>query len=117
MADHFEALGPFRFTATMLIYDSGHEFKMIPYDQIISAELERPATDDPAAILVRTRKAPPLPVVPHLDAGNFDPTNVLARIHSAAHLDDTDPSELSVSSVGQALPVYPESSGKRRGYR
>ena len=39
MADHFETLGPFRFTATMMVYDSGHEFQMIPYDQILSAEV------------------------------------------------------------------------------
>jgi len=40
MAADIEILGPFRFTATILIYDSGHEFQMVPYDQIVSAQIE-----------------------------------------------------------------------------
>ena len=48
MSEHVEALGPFRFTATLLVYDSGHEFRMVPYDQIASAEIETAGADDPA---------------------------------------------------------------------
>src|ERR1700680_4294722 len=50
MAGHAEILGPFRFTATMLVYDIGYEFQMVPYDQIVRSEIEWSTTGEPPAI-------------------------------------------------------------------
>ena len=80
-----EKLGPFRFTATLLVYDSGHEFQMVPYDQIVSAE-ETP--DDVPAISVKTRKGRRYQWYRAWMQGTFDPQKVLEKIRAAAHLDD-----------------------------
>ena len=82
MAEHSEALGPFRFTASMLVYDSGHEFQMIPYDQIVSAEIEATTSDDPAVILVRTRKGRQYQWYRTWMQGIFDADAVLEKIRS-----------------------------------
>ena len=82
MAEHFEAFGPFRFTASMLVYDSGHEFQMIPYDQIVSAEIEATTADDPAAIVVRTRKGRQYQWYRTWMQGIFDADAVLEKIRS-----------------------------------
>jgi hypothetical protein len=82
MAEHFEAFGPFRFTASMLVYDSGHEFQMIPYDQIVSAEIEATTADDPAAIVVRTRKGRQYQWYRTWMQGIFDADALLEKIRS-----------------------------------
>src|SRR5450432_172511 len=53
MSEQVETDGPFRFTASMIVYDSGLEFQMVPYDQIVAAEV--PESSDVPAVLVRTR--------------------------------------------------------------
>ena len=101
MAERFEALGPFRFTATMLVYDSGHEFQMIPYDQIMPAEVEKGTDGEVPAIVVRTRTGRRYQWYRTWLQGIFEPEKTLEKIRSAAHLDDTDS---SVSPVSGSLP-------------
>lgn len=98
IAEHVETLGPFRFTATILVYDSGHEFQMVPYNQIISAEIEQPASDDLSAVVVRTRDGRCYQWYRTWMQGIFDPEKTPAKIRAAAHLDDPNPSS-SPSSV------------------
>jgi hypothetical protein len=93
MAGRVEVVGPFRFTATMLVYDSGHEFQMIPYDQIISAEIisaeiEQDTPDDRAAVIVKTRNGRRYQWYRSWMQGRFVPETGLAKIRAAAHLDD-----------------------------
>jgi hypothetical protein len=88
MAEHFETIGPFRFTKTMLIYDSGLEFRLVPYDQIASAEIEQVASDDPAALVIRTRKGRQYQWYRTFMQGRFDPQKTLEKIRAAAHLDN-----------------------------
>lgn len=92
MANHFEAFGPFRLTASFLVYDSGHEFQMIPYDQIVSAEIDQASSDDPAPLVVSTRSGRRYQWYRTWMQGRFDPEQTLAKIRAAAHLDDTDSS-------------------------
>jgi hypothetical protein len=92
MAQPVEAAGPFRFTASFLVYDSGHEFQLIPYDQIASAEIERPTSDDPATIIVRTKSGRCYQWFRTWMQGRFDPEQTLAKIRTAAHLDAPDDS-------------------------
>jgi len=82
-----EVLGPFRFTGSILVYDSGHEFQMVPYDQIVSAEIEKPGSDDPAAIVVHTRGGRRYQWYRTWMQGVFNPEQVLEKIRTAAHLD------------------------------
>jgi len=103
MANHFEVVGPFRFTATLLVYDSGHEFQMIPYDQIGSAEIEQAAPDDPAAIVVTTRAGRRYQWYRTWMQGRFDPEKMLEKIRAAAHLDNNDASIAGPSSASQSL--------------
>ncbi|HKH98401.1 MAG TPA: hypothetical protein VJ999_04775 [Candidatus Sulfotelmatobacter sp.] len=91
MSGRVEVLGPFRFTATMLIYDSGHEFQIVPYDQIASAEIERAVPDDPAAIVVRTRAGRRYQWYSAWLQGIFNPQQVLERIRAAADLETPAP--------------------------
>jgi len=86
MTEQVEVIGPFRFTATMLIYDSGHEFQMVPYDQIVAAEIEK--DDVPAAIVVRTRRGRRYQWYSTWLQGNFNPEMVLKKLRDAARLDD-----------------------------
>ena len=94
MSEHVEVLGPFRFTATMLVYDSGHEFQMVPYDQIVSAEIEQATSDDPAAIVVRTRGGRTYQWYRTWLQGIFSPEKTLEKIRAAAHLDEAPPPAL-----------------------
>ncbi len=87
MAGKVEALGPFRLTATILVYDSGHEFQMIPYDQVVSAETEKPVPDDPAALVVQTSRGRRYQWYSTWLQGVFDAENVAEKIRAAAHLD------------------------------
>ena len=100
MSEHVEILGPFRFTATMLVYDSGLEFQLIPYDQIISARAEPGDGDDNTpAIVVHTRKGRRHQWYRTWMQGIFEPDKTLAKIRTAAHLDDPGSPLPSVSSV------------------
>lgn len=89
MSGPVEMLGPFRFTATMLVYDSGHEFQLVPYDQIISAE--KTADDDTPAISVTTRNGRRYQWYRTWMQGLFNPEEVLQKIRAAAHLDAANP--------------------------
>jgi hypothetical protein len=88
MAGAVETVGPFRFTGKMLVYDSGLEFHLVPYDQIVSAEIEQAASDDPVALLVRTRKGRQYQWFRTLLQGRFDPEKTLEKIREAAGLND-----------------------------
>jgi hypothetical protein len=78
-------LGPFRFTASFLVYDSGLEFQLIPYDQIARAEL---ASDEGvAAVVVHTRGGRTYQWFRSWMQGRFGPAEVLEKIRSAARLD------------------------------
>jgi|SRR5580704_870707 hypothetical protein len=81
-------LGPFRFAATMLVYDSGQEFQMIPYDQIVSAEIDKGAEGDTPALAVSTRARRRYQWYSTWLQGSFNPEEVLERIRVAAHLDE-----------------------------
>jgi hypothetical protein len=102
MAEHFDALGPFRFTATMLVYDSGHEFQMVPYDQIVSAVVEMNSGGEPPStptIVVRTRSGRRYQWYRTWLQGIFDPEKTLEKIRAVAHLDETDSSTSVPSAV------------------
>lgn len=86
MKGHVEILGPFRFTETMLVYDIGHEFQMIPYSQIASAEIDQPASDDPASVVVRTRKGKRYQWYRTWMQGQFNPEEVVEKIRASAQL-------------------------------
>jgi hypothetical protein len=98
MAADIEVLGPFRFTAAILVYDSGHEFQMVPYDQIVSGQIEQPASDDPPAVVVHTPDGRCDQWYRTWMQGIFDPEKTLAKIRAAAHRDDPDLSAPSASS-------------------
>ncbi len=100
MSEHAEKLGPFRFTKSFLVYDSGHEFQMIPYDQIVSAKIDQPSSDDPVAIVVHTRSKRQYQWYRTWLQVIFDPEEVLRKIRAAARLDAAaDSSVTSVSPV------------------
>jgi hypothetical protein len=84
MAEHFEAIGPFRFTAAFLTYDSGHEFQIIPYDQVASAEV---LSDDIPGVVVRTRRGRRYQWYRTWMQGTFDPARVLEKIRAFALVD------------------------------
>ena len=88
MTEQVETIGPFRFTATLLVYDSGHEFQMVPYDQILSAETYNAGGDDPAAVMLRTRAGRRYQWYSTWLQGKFNPEKVLEKIRAAARLDD-----------------------------
>lgn len=89
MEGRVETLGPFHFTETMLIYDIGHEFQMIPYNQIASAEIDQPTSDDPAAVVVRTRTGKRYQWFRTWMQGRFNPQEVVEKIRANAHLEKT----------------------------
>jgi hypothetical protein len=84
MSEQVEILGPFRFTASMLVYDSGLEFQMVPYDQIATAEVPEPA--DVPAVLVRTRGGRQYEWFRNWTQGNFNPAEVVTKVREAAKL-------------------------------
>jgi len=93
MQNNVERLGPFRLTASMLVYDSGHEFQLIPYDQIIAAELDSDAAGAaPTAIIVRTRTGRHYEWFSTWTQGVFNPEEVLKKVRDAARLDAPDSS-------------------------
>ena len=86
MAGHVEILGPFRFTTNLLVYDSGHEFQMVLYDQIASVEM---ASDEgTAAVVVHTRSGRRYQWYSTWMQGRFSSEKVREKIRLAAHLDD-----------------------------
>jgi hypothetical protein len=106
MSGNVEILGPFRFTATMLLYDSGLEFQLIPYDQIASAELDNEAGDAaPTAIIVRTKTARRYEWFSTWTQGVFNPEQVLARIRTAARLDGPHPEDQDSSAPPMSSAV------------
>ena len=84
MSEHVETLGPFRFTASMLVFDSGLEFQMVPYDQIAAAEI--PDSANFPSIRVRTRSGRQYQWFPSWMQGSFDPEEVINKIRTAAEL-------------------------------
>lgn len=102
MAEHFETLGPFRFTATMLVYDSGHEFQMIPYDQIVSAETA--SGDDVPAISIQTRVGRRYQWYRTWLQGIFDPEAVRERIRSVISANDERPATNDRPSTASQSP-------------
>jgi|SRR5579863_4805630 len=90
MTGPVEILGPFRFTATLLVYDIGHEFQIVPYDQVVSAEIETTG-GEPPSIVVQTRGGRRYQWYRTWMQGLFDPDKTLAKIRAAAHLDEAQP--------------------------
>lgn len=88
VVDGFEVLGPFRFTKSFLIYDSGHEFQLVPYDQIVAAAVDKAGDEDPSAIVVSMRSGRKYQWYRTFMQGRFDPEKVLETIRAAAHLDE-----------------------------
>jgi hypothetical protein len=105
MSDNFEAFGPFRFTATMLVYDSGLEFRMLPYGQILSAEIEKAGSDDPAAIVVRTRKGRQYTWYRTWTQGIFNPDAVVEKIRSVIPASDEQLSATAGRSTASQSPL------------
>lgn len=103
-----EILGPFRFTASFLVYDSGHEFQLVPYDQIVSAEIDQAASDDPAAVVLRTRSGRRYQWYRTWLQGLFNPDQVVKKIREAAKLDR--PSDAATPASGSPSTASPESS-------
>lgn len=95
MAGRVEILGPFRFTASFLVYDSAYEFQMVPYDHI--ASVNRTSDEGTAAVIVQTRGGRRYQWYSTWMQGFFDAEKIEARLRAAAHLDD--------------LPVEPPSAG------
>jgi hypothetical protein len=101
MAEQVEVVGPFRFTATTLVYDIFHEFQMVPYDQIVDAKLEwSPGVDGPdtPTIAVYTCDGRRYQWYRTWMQGIFNPETTLEKIRAAAHLDDKSSSASPVSS-------------------
>lgn len=90
MDESVEEIGPFRFTASLLVYDSGHEFQLVPYDQIARAEVDRPESEEPAAVVVHTRRGRRYQWYRAWMQGVFDPEQVVAKIRSGAHLEPAE---------------------------
>lgn len=90
MAGNVERVGPFCFTATMLVYDSGHDFQMVPYGRIASADVVRDG-EEATAVALRTRNGRRYQWYRSWTQGRFEPENVLAKIRLAARLDDPQP--------------------------
>ncbi len=86
MSQAVEVLGPFHFTSTLLVYDSGPEFQMVPYDQIVRAEL---ASDEGTpGVIVHTRGGRRYQWYRSWFQGSFNPEQVVEKIRAAARLDD-----------------------------
>lgn len=87
MSEQVETLGPFRFTTSLLVYNSGLEFQMVPYDQIVSAEI--PQSNDVPAVLVWTRSGRQYEWFRSWMQGNFGPEEVVAKIREKAKLPES----------------------------
>ena len=81
-----EVFGPFHFTETYLVYENGYTLNVTPYDRIVGAEVKYDGDGD--MIVLTTRNG-----TTTYDwystwiQGFFKPSQVLARIQSAARLE------------------------------
>lgn len=89
MAGAVEALGPFRFTASFLVYDASYEFDLIPYDQIAAVDLE--SEEGTPGIVVRTRAGRLYHWYSTCGQGRFNPEKVSEKIRAAAQPDHPKP--------------------------
>ena len=85
MSQAMEALGPFRFTGSLLVYDTGLEFRMIPYDQI--ARVEAISGDGTSGLAVHTRSGRSYQWFSNLGQGRFDPQKMEEKIRARARLE------------------------------
>jgi len=83
-----EVIGPFRFTKSMLVYDVSFDLQLVPYDQIVAAEIEQSSNDEPVAIVVHTRNGRQFQWYRTFMQGRFDPEETLKKIRAAVHLDE-----------------------------
>jgi hypothetical protein len=86
MAGRIEIIGPFRFTAHFLVYDSAHEFQMVPYDQITSVEMV--SDEGTPGVVVHTQSGRRYQWYSTWMQGRFSSEKVREKIRLAAHLDD-----------------------------
>ncbi len=86
MSQTVQVLGPFRFTATLLVYDSGLEFQLVPYDQIVCAE--QASDEGTPGVVVHTRGGRRYQWYRGWFQGNFNPERVLEKIRAATCLDN-----------------------------
>ena len=112
MAGPVETLGPFHFTETMLIYDAGLEFQLIPYEHIVAAEI---STDDVPCVSVRTRSGRKYQWFRSWMQGVFNPDEVLQKIQTLMPKTNHEPAAskagpTSVPSASQS-PSEPGSPG------
>jgi hypothetical protein len=96
MSGDVEVFGPFRFTSSLLIYDTGLEFQMVPYDQIVFVELVE--DEGTPRVALRTRTGRRYEWHRSLLERRFDPEQVLERIRVAAHLASDLAADLAVQS-------------------
>ena len=86
MSQSINVVGPFRFTATLLVYDSGLEFQVIPYDQIVRVET---APDEyTPGVLIHTRSGRRYSWYRSWMQARFNPEEVSGKIRAVAHLDN-----------------------------
>jgi hypothetical protein len=85
MASRVEILGPFRFAATLLIYDSAYEFQMVPYDQIASAETV--SDEGTAGVVVHTHSGRRYQWYSTFMQGTFNAEKVVDKVRAAARFD------------------------------
>ncbi len=89
MEEKVESIGPFRFTASFLVYDSGHEFQLVPYAQIISAEASDATGDDAPSVTVCTRNNKRYQWYRTWLHDTFDPEQIREKVRRAANLDSS----------------------------
>lgn len=82
-----EVLGPFHFTKSYLVYEPGYTLNVVPYAAIVGAEVVAGHADDAAKIVATTRDGKTYDWHNTLIQGYFHPSQVLARIQSAAGLE------------------------------
>jgi hypothetical protein len=117
-----DAIGPFRFTRSLLVYDSGLEFQMIPYDQIAAAEIESSTGGEPITptIVVRTRSGPRYQWYRAWMQGIFDPQKVIEKMRTATHLEDshdTITTAIAGPSTASPAPSAEDSPGSAQSLR
>jgi hypothetical protein len=113
MAGQVNVIGPFRFTKTMLVYDSGLEFQMVPYDQIASAEIVSSADGEPItpAVVVHTRSGRRYQWYRTWLQGIFDAQEVLEKIRAAPHLEDLPDSNGAITADPSTASQAPSAEG------
>jgi hypothetical protein len=97
----------------MLVYDSGLEFQMIPYDQIASAEIESSVGGEPItpAIVVHTRGGRRYQWYRTWLQGIFDTQEVLKEIRTTAHLEDLPDSNGAITADPSTASPAPSAEG------